>query len=149
MIEVRSLRKSFDGFTALDGLDISVPDGAVYGLVGPNGAGKSTLIRHMAGILRQRELHLDSAVLKLAQRALEKHPAPVHYADVVAHVFKLAQVVRGDEHRRPPLRDVREQQLHYMPAHHRVEPVERLIEQHVLRAERQRQPERRLLLHPL
>ena len=39
MIEVRSLRKSFDGFTALDGLDISVPDGAVYGLVGPN-AGK-------------------------------------------------------------------------------------------------------------
>ena len=55
MIEVRSLRKSFDGFTALDGLDISVPDGAVYGLVGPNGAGKSTLIRHMAGILRQDE----------------------------------------------------------------------------------------------
>lgn len=53
MIEVRSLRKSFDGFTALDGLDISVPDGAVYGLVGPNGAGKSTLIRHLAGILRQ------------------------------------------------------------------------------------------------
>lgn len=46
MIEVRSLRKSFDGFTALDGLDISVPDGAIYGLVGPNGAGKSTLIRH-------------------------------------------------------------------------------------------------------
>ena len=55
MIEVRSLRKSFDGFTALDGLNISVPDGAVYGLVGPNGAGKSTLIRHMAGILRQDE----------------------------------------------------------------------------------------------
>lgn len=53
MIEVRSLRKSFDGFTALDGLDISVPDGAVYGLVRPNGAGKSTLIRHLAGILRQ------------------------------------------------------------------------------------------------
>ena len=55
MIEVGSLRKSFDGFTALDGLDISVPDGAVYGLVGPNGAGKSTLIRHLAGILRQDE----------------------------------------------------------------------------------------------
>ena len=55
MIEVRSLHKSFDGFTALDGLDVSVPDGAVYGLVGPNGAGKSTLIRHMAGILRQDE----------------------------------------------------------------------------------------------
>ena len=40
-------------FFLYDGLDISVPDGAVYGLVGPNGAGKSTLIRHLAGILRQ------------------------------------------------------------------------------------------------
>ena len=66
MIEVRSLRKSFDGFTALDGLDISVPDGAVYGLVGPNGAGKSTLIRHLAGILRQDagEVLYDGEALK-------------------------------------------------------------------------------------
>ena len=53
MIEVRDLCKSFDGFRALDGLNIHVPDGAVYGLVGPNGAGKTTLIRHLAGIYRQ------------------------------------------------------------------------------------------------
>ena len=53
MIEVRNLVKSFDGFKALDGLNISVPKGSVYGLVGPNGAGKSTLIRHLAGIYRQ------------------------------------------------------------------------------------------------
>ena len=44
MIEVRGLKKTFDGFAALDGADLSVPRGAVYGLVGPNGAGKSTLI---------------------------------------------------------------------------------------------------------
>ena len=43
MIEVKSLVKSFDGFRALDGADITVPDGGVYGLVGPNGAGKSTI----------------------------------------------------------------------------------------------------------
>ena len=55
MIEVRNLKKSFDGFAALDGLNITVPKGAVYGLVGPNGAGKSTLIRHLAGIYRQDE----------------------------------------------------------------------------------------------
>ncbi len=55
MIEVKKLVKSFDGFRALDGLDINVPRGAVYGLVGPNGAGKSTVIRHMAGIYRQDE----------------------------------------------------------------------------------------------
>lgn len=53
MIEVRDLSKSFEGFQALDGLNITVPRGAVYGLVGPNGAGKSTVIRHITGIYRQ------------------------------------------------------------------------------------------------
>ena len=53
MIETRRLVKSFDGFRALDGLNLTVPDGAVYGLCGSNGAGKSTAIRHLAGILRQ------------------------------------------------------------------------------------------------
>ena len=52
MIEVRNLSKTFDGFQALDGLSLTVPKGAVYGLVGPNGAGKSTLIRHLMGIYR-------------------------------------------------------------------------------------------------
>ena len=53
MIEIKALVKSFDGFRALDGLELTVPRGAVYGLVGPNGAGKSTLIRHAVGIYRQ------------------------------------------------------------------------------------------------
>ena len=53
MIEVKGLVKSFDSFKALDGLELTVPRGAVYGLVGPNGAGKSTLIRHAVGIYRQ------------------------------------------------------------------------------------------------
>ena len=52
MIEVKNVVKSFDGFRALDGLTMTVPHGAVYGLVGPNGAGKSTIIRHLAGIYR-------------------------------------------------------------------------------------------------
>ena len=53
MIEVRDAVKKFDGFTALDGANLLVPQGSVYGLVGPNGAGKSTLIRHLTGIYRQ------------------------------------------------------------------------------------------------
>ncbi len=53
MIEVKKLVKTFGDFRALDGLDIKVPSGAVYGLVGPNGAGKSTVIRHITGILKQ------------------------------------------------------------------------------------------------
>lgn len=63
MIEVKNLVKQFDGFRALDNLNMTVPDGAVYGLVGPNGAGKSTIIRHMTGIYRQDsgELLIDGA----------------------------------------------------------------------------------------
>ena len=52
MIDVQNLTKSFDGFLALDGLCLHVPQGSVYGLVGPNGAGKTTLIRHLAGVYR-------------------------------------------------------------------------------------------------
>ncbi len=53
MIEVRGLTKTFDGFAALSGAELTVPTGAVCGLVGPNGAGKTTLLRHLAGIYRQ------------------------------------------------------------------------------------------------
>jgi ABC-2 type transport system ATP-binding protein len=53
VIEVKNVVKTFDGFPALDGLTLTVPDGAVYGMVGPNGAGKSTIIRHIVGIYKQ------------------------------------------------------------------------------------------------
>lgn len=53
MLEAKHVVKTFDGFRALDGLTMTVPTDAVYGLVGPNGAGKSTIIRHLAGIYRQ------------------------------------------------------------------------------------------------
>ena len=53
MIEVKNVVKTFDGFRALDGLTLTVPKGAIYGLVGPNGAGKSTILRHLSGGYRQ------------------------------------------------------------------------------------------------
>ena len=55
VIELKGVTKTFDGFKALDGLDLTVPEGAVYGLIGPNGAGKTTAIRHMTGMLRPDE----------------------------------------------------------------------------------------------
>lgn len=51
MIEVNNLIKRFDKFLALDGVNMNVGMGDIYGLVGPNGAGKSTLIRHLTGVL--------------------------------------------------------------------------------------------------
>ncbi len=55
MILVNNLIKNFDGFRALDGVNMQVQKGNIYGLVGPNGAGKSTLIRHLTGVYRQDE----------------------------------------------------------------------------------------------
>lgn len=52
MIRVTGLHKSFDKFKALDGVEMHVEKGNIYGLVGPNGAGKSTLIRHLMGVYR-------------------------------------------------------------------------------------------------
>ena len=52
MIQVNNVVKNFDGFRALDGVNMKVEKGSIYGLVGPNGAGKSTLIRHLTGVYR-------------------------------------------------------------------------------------------------
>ncbi len=52
MLEVKNLTKTFGQFKALDDLTMTIPKGAVYGLVGPNGAGKSTAIRHITGVYR-------------------------------------------------------------------------------------------------
>ena len=50
-IEARGLVKKFDGFTAVDGVDLTVPQGSIYGILGPNGAGKTTTLRMMLGII--------------------------------------------------------------------------------------------------
>jgi ABC-2 type transport system ATP-binding protein len=50
-IEARGLVKRFDGFTAVDGVDLTVREGAIYGILGPNGAGKTTTLRMLLGII--------------------------------------------------------------------------------------------------
>lgn len=70
MIEIRDVVKTFDGFRALDGVTMTVPRGAVYGLVGPNGAGKSTLIRHLTGIYRP-----DSGTIDIDGQPVYENPA--------------------------------------------------------------------------
>jgi ABC-2 type transport system ATP-binding protein len=51
-ISVSALTRRFGATTALDSVSLSMPRGAVYGLVGANGAGKTTLIKHVLGLLR-------------------------------------------------------------------------------------------------
>ena len=70
MLNVQNVVKTFDGFRALDGLTMTVPQGAVYGLVGPNGAGKSTVIRNITGIYKP-----DSGTITLDGAPVFENPA--------------------------------------------------------------------------
>ena len=51
MIRLDGLTKRYGDFTAVDGLDLEVGSGLIFGLLGPNGAGKTTTLRMIAGIL--------------------------------------------------------------------------------------------------
>ena len=63
MIEVIDVVKTFEGFTALDHINLTVPSGSIYGLVGPNGSGKSTVIRHITEYTnRTTERYLLTAI---------------------------------------------------------------------------------------
>ena len=70
MLEMKNVTKTFDAFKALDDLSLTVPQGAVYGLVGPNGAGKSTAIRHLTGVYRP-----DSGQITLEGAPIFENPA--------------------------------------------------------------------------
>lgn len=51
-IQTNALNKSFNGIKAIEGLNLTVTAGSIFGLIGPNGAGKSTLIQMLIGIIR-------------------------------------------------------------------------------------------------
>lgn len=52
MLKIRNLKKAYDNYNVLDGLDMDIKKGALFGFVGPNGAGKTTTIKIMTGLLK-------------------------------------------------------------------------------------------------
>ena len=75
-IEARGLFKAFDGKTAVDGVDIAVPEGTIYGILGPNGAGKTTTLRMLLGIINPDRGH----------RTLLGHDQPLKAAQLVGYL---------------------------------------------------------------
>jgi ABC-2 type transport system ATP-binding protein len=88
-VDVSGLRKRFGRLTALDGIDIQVPRGQIYGLLGPNGAGKTTLIRALVGLVDR-----DAGDVRVLGRAVPARSllseigymtqAPALYGDLTA-----------------------------------------------------------------
>jgi ABC-2 type transport system ATP-binding protein len=73
-IETRALTRRFGKMTAVDQLELQVPQGALYGLIGPNGAGKTTTLRMLAGLLEpsEGEIVLNGAVANHDWRDLRR-----------------------------------------------------------------------------
>ncbi|HYL40223.1 MAG TPA: ATP-binding cassette domain-containing protein, partial [Candidatus Binatus sp.] len=67
-VATHGLRKRYGHTVALDGLDLAVPRGVVYGFLGPNGAGKTTTIRCLLGLI-----HADSGSMELLGRPYTGH----------------------------------------------------------------------------
>ncbi len=87
MIRITDVVKDFDGFRALNHLNMHVPKGAIYGLVGPNGAGKSTIIRHITGVYRQ-----DQGEVQIDGKAVYEDPAvKAKFAYIPDDIFYFTQ----------------------------------------------------------
>jgi len=93
-VEVRGLTKRFGDFTALDGLSLTLPEGAFYAFLGPNGAGKSTTIAVMTGVL-----HPDAGEVRLLGRDVVKEPMEVKSRlGVVPEELALFERLTGRQH---------------------------------------------------
>ena len=75
-IEAKGLVKAFDGKLAVDGVDIAVPEGSIYGILGPNGAGKTTMLRMLLGIIDPDK----------GRRSLLGHERPLEAAHKVGYL---------------------------------------------------------------
>ncbi len=95
MLELSNITKCFGDFKALDDLSLTVPKGAVYGLVGPNGAGKSTAIRLITGVYRP-----DSGSITLDGVPVYENPtAKVRVGYIPDDIFFFPSATLEDMHR--------------------------------------------------
>ncbi|HVN52848.1 MAG TPA: ABC transporter ATP-binding protein [Anaerolineaceae bacterium] len=72
VIEIQNLTKRYGGRTAVDGLNLEVENGEIFGFVGPNGAGKTTTIRIMATLLEP-----SAGEVRIGSHLVSKEPAGV------------------------------------------------------------------------
>lgn len=137
VLEVRGLARHFGGVRALDGVDVTVNEGEVLGLVGPNGSGKSTLINVVSGQLppTSGSVMVDGVDVtgwpshRIVARGLARtyqRPRPFHQLSVEENVM-MSAVFRKDLSGIDDARRVAEESLAFVGlAEFRTEPVAKL-----------------------
>lgn len=73
-IVTRGLRKEFNGSAAVDGIDLEVPEGSVFGFLGPNGSGKTTTTRMLLGLMRPTSGEVEILGRRMPEHALTVLP---------------------------------------------------------------------------
>ncbi|MBM7502624.1 ABC transporter ATP-binding protein [Agromyces aurantiacus] len=112
-IRTEGLTKRFGAQAAVDGIDLAVPQGAVYGFLGPNGSGKTTTIRMLLGLVRATDgtahvlgdempRHLDTVLPRVG--ALVEGPA---FAPFLSGAANLRRFDAADRHAAPATRGAR------------------------------------------
>jgi branched-chain amino acid transport system ATP-binding protein len=87
LLEVSGLTKSFDQFTAVAGIDLSLPEGGITAVIGPNGAGKTTFINLLAG-----KLTPDRGRITFAGADVTRLPASARVRAGIARTFQVTNV---------------------------------------------------------
>jgi ABC-2 type transport system ATP-binding protein len=93
VIRLTDLTKRYGKFTAVDGIQLHVPRGELFGLLGPNGAGKTTTLRMIAGILRPTAGRVQVASIDIQQRPLE---AKAHLGFIPDRPFVYDKLTGGE-----------------------------------------------------
>ena len=92
VLETNAVTKRYRNFTALNGLTMRIPKGAIYGFVGRNGAGKTTLIRLICGLQEPTDgsytlygvKHTDAGIIRSRRRMGAVVESPAIYPDMTA-----------------------------------------------------------------
>ncbi|HCL73690.1 MAG: multidrug ABC transporter ATP-binding protein [Gammaproteobacteria bacterium] len=94
IVEARSLVKRYGDFTALDGVDLSIPSGSISGLIGPNGAGKTTTMKALVGLCDvEGELEVAGRDPRSARHKLMEEVCFIADVGILPKWLKVAQVL--------------------------------------------------------